>query len=68
MTTKIVIDYDTCQGHAVCATAAPHIIDLDDVGRPVVITDLVDDENLGEAEAAVRGCPERAISLLRLLR
>jgi ferredoxin len=61
---KLSIDSDVCNGHTFCASVAPSLVELDGAGRPLLVTgnDITDDR-LVEAEAAVRNCPERAITL-----
>lgn len=62
---RIVIDEDVCQGHALCSSAAPTLIGLDERGYGVVLGDgIIGDENQqSEAQRAELGCPERAITI-----
>ncbi len=60
---KIRIDYDLCEGNAVCMKVAPEVFDVGDDDRAVLL-----DENPGESlrekiEAAVRRCPRQALSI-----
>jgi ferredoxin len=61
---RLRVDYNRCQGHTLCALAAPALVELreDDGHAAPVARDLVDDE-LPVAQAAVDACPERALSL-----
>ena len=61
---KIIVDCDKCQGHALCASQAPEVYELDDtgynrMGEFVVVS--------GHEEAARLGaswCPEGAITVV----
>lgn len=53
---------DVCQGHTLCATAAPEIFGLrEEDGHAFVINAEVPDGMEEAAERAALGCPERAI-------
>lgn len=53
---------DVCQGHTLCATAAPAIFGLrEEDGHAFVITADVPPDQQEAAERAAIGCPERAI-------
>ena len=61
---RISIDTDVCTGHGRCYMLAPDLFTDDDRGYGEVIGDgTVADEHRAQADAAVQGCPERAISL-----
>lgn len=61
---RISIDSDTCSGHGRCYVLSPSLFVDDDEGYGQVISDgHVPAEFMEDAERAVRGCPERAISL-----
>jgi ferredoxin len=62
---KIVVDFDLCQGHGVCAEEAPRVFAVDAAESKVVVLDLTPPEALrAEVEAAVRYCPTRALRLV----
>lgn len=59
---RITIDFDRCEGHGLCALAAPEVFWLDDDGSTQYVAEP------GEAERdnvvrAVQDCPARAIQL-----
>ncbi|ODU06846.1 MAG: hypothetical protein ABS81_03340 [Pseudonocardia sp. SCN 72-86] len=61
MSLRIAIDYDRCTGHGRCYMLAPELFDADDEGRPFLLDDEPADHDAG-ARAAVRNCPEAAIT------
>jgi ferredoxin len=68
MSMRVVVDLDLCQGHGVCQTEAPEIFRVvdrpGDYGRVEVILERPPEEMRAQAEAAVRYCPTRAISIV----
>ena len=61
---KIIVDCDRCQGHALCATQAPEVYQLDDSGYNAMGEFEV---KPGQEEAARNGaawCPEEAITVI----
>ena len=61
---KIVVDCDKCQGHAMCASQAPEVYELDDTGYNSMGEFTVAE---GQEEAARLGaswCPEGAITVI----
>lgn len=64
---RLVIDPDQCTGHGRCYSLAPHLVDADDEGNPVVLLEVVESEDdLAGAQKVVLSCPEQAISLSSL--
>ncbi|MGE0880711.1 MAG: ferredoxin [Acidimicrobiia bacterium] len=61
---KLVINADICEGHGRCYEIAPSLVDSDDRGRGTVIAAEISDDQLAEAQEAVRACPEQAISIV----
>jgi ferredoxin len=61
---QLVIDRAKCCGHGRCYTLAPHLIDSDDDGLPVLPISAVPAEMLSDARRAVGGCPELALELV----
>jgi ferredoxin len=61
---RVIIDGDRCQGHQMCAIAAPEVFGADDYGNAVL---LIEGEIPAALEAKVRraegNCPERAITI-----
>ena len=59
------IDHDACTGHGRCYDLAPDLFTDDERGYGQVIGDgSVTDEHGAQALAAVRACPEHAVSIL----
>jgi ferredoxin len=53
---------DVCQGHTLCAMAAPEIFKLrEEDGHAYVESDEVPDDQQAAVRRAEIGCPERAI-------
>jgi len=60
---RLVVDWVACDGHGLCAQAAPELIDLDDWGYPMV-HEVPGDRRLRDvARAAVEACPVLALRL-----
>ena len=60
---KLRIDETLCTGHGMCFAVAPALFTDDERGYGQPLDDgEITPENLGQAEAAIRSCPERAIS------
>lgn len=59
---RLAVDYERCQGHTLCAWAAPAVIRLaDDDGRAIVDDPVVAPEHEAAVRAAVANCPENAL-------
>lgn len=59
---KIRVDEERCQGHTLCAMAAPELIGLrDEDGHAFVESEEVPEGLEGKARNAAATCPERAI-------
>jgi len=59
---KVTVDGTICQGHTLCAMAAPRVFQLDDEdGHASAISEDVAPELAGSAHEAQRSCPEQAI-------
>jgi ferredoxin len=62
----ISVDESRCQGHGKCYGLAPDLLEPgDDLGRAMVITgpiDSSDTNKVSQADAAIRACPEMALS------
>ncbi|MFB4297649.1 ferredoxin [Actinomadura sp. NTSP31] len=62
---QIELDSGKCAGHGVCALEAPEIFDIDDEsGLAVLRTEQRPEGQEAAVNAAVRGCPERAITIV----
>jgi sterol 14-demethylase len=61
---RVTVDLDLCQGHAVCASEAPEVFDLDvEACRVRVLRERVPAELRGKVETAAQYCPTHAISI-----
>ena len=61
---KVKVDGSICQGHTLCAMAAPKVFQLDDEdGHSTPITEDVAPEHEASALEAARSCPEQAITI-----
>jgi ferredoxin len=61
---RLHVDLNCCEGHTVCAMAAPTLITLrDEDGRAQAVDRPLEPSELEAAERAVRSCPEQALSL-----
>ena len=59
---RLRVDYDRCQGHTLCAWAAPAVIRLaDEDGRAVVDDPVVPADQHEAVRRAVANCPENAL-------
>ncbi len=58
---RIVIDYDLCEANAVCCRKAPQVFRLDAEDNLHVKIERPGEELRAAVEAAVLGCPKRAI-------
>lgn len=61
---KVKVDGSVCQGHTLCAMAAPKVFKLNDEdGHSSPISEDVAPELEASATEAARSCPEQAITL-----
>lgn len=61
---RIRVDWDLCQGHAVCMGEAPEVFLVDPKsGELTVLHEQPPTSLRVQVEAAVRHCPTRALSL-----
>ncbi|MDL4814238.1 ferredoxin [Actinomadura opuntiae] len=60
---QIEVDFGKCAGHGVCALEAPEIFDIDDESGLAVLRTERPEGQEAAVNAAVRGCPERAITI-----
>lgn len=61
---KIHIDYDLCEGNAVCMKVAPEVFDVGDDDRAVLLNENPGEDLRAQVEAAVRRCPRQALALV----
>ena len=60
---RIVVDRDLCESNGVCVRAAPDLFVIDDQDKLQLLVEELSPEQLERAQAAVRRCPRRALSL-----
>jgi ferredoxin len=60
--TRIVVDFDRCEGHGLCEQTAPEVFRLDD-GELHLTSDEVVAEHESVVAAAVRVCPVAALTV-----
>jgi len=61
---KVHIDESKCQGHTLCALAAPDLIHLkEEDGHSYVLSEEVASDQEAAARAAAATCPEQAITV-----
>lgn len=60
---RIEVDFDVCKDHHQCVETAPDLFRVDDNGY-LVFEANPDEAARSDAEAAVGGCPEQAITIL----
>lgn len=61
--TRIVVDFDRCEGHGLCEQTAPEVFQLDDEGELRLTGEEVTAEHEGAVAAAVRVCPVAALKV-----
>ena len=60
---KVVVDFDKCNSNAVCHAAAPEVFEVREDNFLYVLQEHPPESLRAKVEAAVRGCPTRAISV-----
>ena len=60
---KVHVDWDLCDGNAVCTLEAPDVFQIDDDDNLTVLQDEPGEELRGAVTAAANICPKRAISI-----
>jgi ferredoxin len=60
---RIEVDVDLCEGHALCVLVAGSVFELNDDERAVVLDVELTDKLSSDVQTAIQRCPTRAISL-----
>lgn len=60
---KVVVDYEMCEGNAMCLDVAPEVFDLDDEDVVVLLTDSPGEALREKVASAVERCPKQALSI-----
>jgi ferredoxin len=59
------VDEQKCQGHTLCAMAAPQVFSLrEDDGHSYVVNEQVAPEDEADVRNAAASCPEQAITII----
>ncbi|HXK25927.1 MAG TPA: ferredoxin [Myxococcota bacterium] len=65
---RVVVDLELCQGHGVCVGEAPTVFRVrerpGDYAQVEILLESPGESLRAQAEAAVRYCPNRALSLI----
>jgi ferredoxin len=68
VTLRIAIDRELCQGHGVCMDEAPDVFLVieraGEYSQTSLLTETPPEDQRARVEAAVRGCPNRALKLV----
>ena len=62
---RLAVDWVACDGHGLCATLLPELVDLDDWGYPLLRSADVPPPVREAARTAVAACPALALRLQR---
>jgi len=60
---RVIVDYDLCDSHGECMTAAPDIFEVRDDDMLYVLDETPPEDRRAHVEAAARRCPKLAISV-----
>lgn len=58
---KILVDFDRCEGHGLCEQTAPEVFRLNDEGELHLTREEVGPKDENSVAAAVRVCPVAAL-------
>ena len=61
---KIAVDYDLCQGHAVCQSEAPEVFAVEEKGQVRLLDEEPPDALRAQVEMAVKYCPTHALKIV----
>lgn len=62
MAIKVTVNYELCEGNAMCMDVAPEVFDLDDDDVVVLLNDAPGEDLREKVAAAVERCPKQALS------
>ena len=60
---KVVVDYDRCEGNAVCMQVCPEVFEVQDDDRVHLLIDTPGEALRAKVKEAVRRCPRQALSI-----
>lgn len=58
---RVIVDWDLCDSHGECMTAAPDIFEVRDDDQLYVLDENPPEEKRSRVEAAARRCPKLAL-------
>jgi ferredoxin len=61
---RVDVDWERCEGHAMCEAAAPAYFSVDDDGTLAVLQEEVAEGAEANLRSAVLGCPVAALKLI----
>ena len=61
---RVVVDFDLCESNAVCMGIAPEVFEVRDDDFLYILDEHPPEALRSKVEAAVRGCPKQAITLV----
>jgi ferredoxin len=64
----IAVDPIACHGHGLCGELLPELIELDEWGYPILLTDDVPSALQSQARRAAAACPTLALRLGKVRR
>ncbi len=60
---KVVVDFDTCDGNAVCMSICPEVFEVKDDGYLYVLQEQPGEELRQKVKGAETSCPTQAITI-----
>ena len=60
---KVVVDYDRCEGNAVCMQVCPEVFEVQDDDLVHLLIDTPGEALRAKVKEAVRRCPRQALSI-----
>ena len=61
---KIVVNYDLCEGNAVCVKVCPEVFEVRDDDRAHLLVERPGEGLRAEIETEVRRCPRQALKVV----
>jgi ferredoxin len=62
---RLVVDWTRCDGHGLCHTLVPEVVDLDEWGFPIMRDVPLGSDLMPHARRATNACPALALRLER---
>ncbi len=61
---KVVVNYELCEGNAMCVRACPEVFEVGDDDRAHLLVERPAETLRAKVELAVRRCPRQALSIV----